>query len=49
MKKSLQKIVKQYHPDKWKSIESLSALEGKAQYQNISNAHEEMCMLKNIF
>ena len=37
------------NPNKWRTIESLCKLERKEQYQNISNAHEEMCMLKNIF
>ena len=37
------------NPNKWKTIESLCKLEGKEQYQHISNAHEEMCMPKSIF
>ena len=48
-KKAYKKLARQYHPDKWKSIKPFSKLKGNAQLQNISNAHEEICMLKNLF
>ena len=48
-KKAYKKLARNYHPDKWKSIKPFSKLEGKIQFQKISNAYEEICNLKNIF